>query len=158
MGVVLERRKMGVESAGAMVGGVAGDEPATWETRQDHDSEERGMLRRGSDAVDDIELQDFGHASLGRTGGDEDRERDELLRPDGGRELQDCLPWDHFYTGEHVVANLHIIDTIRAQWNSSGGSIEGSGAATTSASDVQAAAVAAMTRGTLTFRTAERDA
>jgi len=86
---------------------------------QDQDSEERGVLRSDATA-DDIELQPLGAArshtqSEGRTGGDEDGERDELLaEPDedsGGGPRDD--PLDMYSSGEAVVAELHLLDTIR---------------------------------------------
>jgi hypothetical protein len=132
-----------------MVNGVA---QVGTENRQDHDSEERGILRQDTDTGDDIELQDLQHSSAGRTGGDEDRERDELISPGGTSEPYNQHALDPFYTGGHVVANLHILDTIRAQWQASGVSAEGSDAAATSG--VQAATVA-MAGRTFTYRLGE---
>ena len=147
LGVTLERR--GTKSTDGMVNGVA---QVGTENRQDHDSEERGILRQDTDTGDDIELQDLQHSSAGRTGGDEDRERDELISPGGTSEPYNQHALDPFYTGGHVVANLHILDTIRAQWQASGVSAEGSDAAATSG--VQAATVA-MAGRTFTYRLGE---
>ena len=147
LGVTLERR--GIKTIHEIIAGVA---QVVTENRQDHDSEERGILRQDTDSGDDIELQDLQHPSTGRTGADEDRERDELLPPDGSTEPRNRHPLDPFYTGEHVVANLHILDTIRAHWQASGVSAEGSDSAATSG--VQAATVA-MAGRTITSRLGE---
>ena len=145
--VTLERR--GIKPIDEVVAGVAQAVP---ENRQDHDSEERGMLRPSADTGEDIELRDLQHTSTGRTGADEDRERDELLPLDGSSEPRNHHPLDPFYTGEHVIVNLHILDTIRAQWQASGVSTERSDAAATSS--VQATTVALAGR-TFTYRLGE---
>lgn len=152
LGITLERRaaKAGGEAVEA-VEGVA------TEPQQDLDSEEQGVLRQDRldpENVDGIELQDLHHSSSGRTGGDEDRERDELLAADTETGQADQHPLDHYYTGEKVVADLHIVETIQAQWQAGGVTAEGPGAS--AASGAQAAAVAAAAaRRTFTFRLGE---
>lgn len=121
------------------------------EPQQDHDSEERGMLRQDLGYTEDIELRDLHHTSSGRTGGDEDRERDELLI--GADIAAEQHPLDPYYTGEQVIANIHILNTIRAQWQATGVAAGESGAS--AASGVQVAAVAAATGRTFTFRLGE---
>ncbi len=146
LGITLERTsvKRGDEAV-AVVPEVA------MEPQQDHDLEERGMLRQDLGYTEDIELRDLHHTSSGRTGGDEDRERDELLTAaDVGAEQH---PLDSYYTGEHVIANMHVLNTIRAQWQATGVAADGSGAS--AASGVQVAAVAAATGRTFTFRLGE---
>ena len=138
LAITLERRKLAAEYVSALVEEVE-------QERQDHDSEERGMLRRDGNAQDGIELQDMRHTSSGRTGGDEDRERDELLECDGGNEPRNRHPLDPFLTGQTVIANVHVIDTIRAQWRFTTNT---SGEATNSG----VAAVAAAAERTLSFR------
>ena len=142
LAVTLERRKLAVEYRGVPVGEVE-------EARQDHDSEERGMMRRDDTVQDDIELQDIRHTSSGRTGGDEDRERDELLDHDGSHQQEDRHPLDPFLTGQAVIINVHVIDTIRSQWHFAA---DTSGEATTSG----AAAVATIAGRTLSFRLGDR--
>ena len=144
LAVTLERRKVAVESGGVLV------EEAV-EARQDHDSEERGMMRRDDTIQDEIELQDIRHTSSGRTGGDEDRERDELLDPDGSNEPRDQHPLDPYLTGQAVIVNVHVINTIRSQWQRYL-TADTSGEATTSG----AAAVAAVAGRTLSFRLGDR--
>lgn len=149
LGITLERR--GIKTNDGIA--VVAVETAT-ETRQDHDSEERGMLRQDDSVEEDIELQDLQHLSNGRTGGDEDRERDELLLPGGGiSEPGNQHSLDRFYTGESVIANFYVLDTIRAQWQTSGASAGGSDGS--ASSGVQAAVVAAAAGRTLTYRLGE---
>ena len=145
LGVTLERR--GITKVDEVIQSVV---QVVTETPQDHDSEERGIFRQATAAEDDIELQDLQDASSGRTGGDTDRERDELLLPDGSSEPRVHHPLDPFYTGDYIITNLHILDTIRAQWQTSGISTGGSAAAATSSA--QAAAVAAVAGRTFTYR------
>lgn len=100
--------------------------------QQDLDAEERGVL--GSEEVAaGIEMQDLGPRSRGRTGGDEDRERDELLAHALQEEERDDHPLDVFYTGEHVIVKLHLWETIRTQWRSRGVSTSSTEAAARSA-------------------------
>ncbi len=141
LAVTLERKKIAVD------GDVLVEEVE--EARQDHDSEERGMLRRDETAQDGIELQDIRHTSSGRTGGDEDRERDELHDSDESIEPREQHPLDPFLTGQAVIVNVHVMDTIRSQWTFTA---DTSGEATASG----AAAVAAVAGRTLSYRLGER--
>ena len=142
LAVTLERRKFTVDYDSAV-----GEEIE--EARQDHDSEERGILRWDNAVQDGVELQEIRYSSRGRTGGDEDRERDELLEPDGSNVPGHQHPLDPFLTGQAVIVNVHVIDTIRSQWRSAADS---SGEATPSG----AAAVAAAAGRTLSFRLGDR--
>lgn len=141
LAVTLERKKLAVQNGDVLVEEVE-------EARQDHDSEERGMLRRDDTVQDGIELQNIRHTSSGRTGGDEDRERDELLESDESTEPRDQHPLDPFITGQAVIANVRVIDTIRSQWLTA----DTSGESTASG----AAAVAAVAGRTLGYRLGER--
>ncbi|CAF9909218.1 MAG: hypothetical protein ALECFALPRED_005414 [Alectoria fallacina] len=141
LAVTLERKKLAVENGDVLVEEVE-------EARQDHDSEERGMLRRDDTVQEDIELQDVRHPSSGRTGGDEDRERDELHESGESHEPRDQHPLDPFLTGQAVIVNVHVIDTIRSQHFTADTSSE----ATASG----AAAVAAVAGRTLSYRLGER--
>lgn len=142
LAVTLERKKLAIENGDAPVEEIQ-------EPRQDHDSEERGMLRRDESVQNDIELQDIRHTSSGRTGGDEDRERDELLDSDESTEPRNQHPLDPFLTGQAVIINVHVIETIRSQWHFTADS---PGEATASG----AAAVAAVAGRTLSYRLGER--
>jgi len=129
--------------------GIVGE--VTDDQRQDHDSEERGILRQPAQdpsAVGAFEMQDLRHISE-QTAGDGDAERDELLWQPDGIEARHQHHLDHYYAGECMIANLHIVETIRAQWQAGGVSAENS---RSSASGVQAAVVAAAAGRTLTYR------
>ena len=82
------------------------------ETRvvQDIDAEEQG--RRRSAEIDDmeegIELQPL-QASSGAASADESFEDVTAVRSDH--------PLDIFATGEHIIANLHLLETIRVSWS-----------------------------------------
>ena len=105
---------------------------------QDHDSEERGILRSDPSISEGIELQPL-HSSSGRTGGEEDGERDELLSQPPRHNVHDSAnhPLDVFYTGEHAITDLHVLNSIRSHWrlsDVSGSSDSGPSAAATAAS------------------------
>ncbi|KAM0799335.1 hypothetical protein BDR22DRAFT_856273 [Usnea florida] len=141
MAVMLEKRKLAVEGEDVVVEEVE-------EARQDYDSEERGMMRQYT-MQDDIELQDMRPTPSGRTGGDEDRERDELLESEESSVGRDRHPLDPFLTGQAVIVNVRVIEIIRSQWHSTA---DTSGEATASG----AAAVAAVAGRTLSYRLGER--
>lgn len=129
LAVVLERRKiapLSVSQSGA-------DEPVlspSLPRSQDHDSEERGILRPPGSPSEDIELQPL---STGRTGADEDRERNELLRhatsprspddDDPGVTAMDEHPLDRFHSGQHVLADMYLLDVVRTQWSQYRGAV-----------------------------------
>ncbi|KAI9806841.1 MAG: hypothetical protein M1833_002498 [Piccolia ochrophora] len=86
---------------------------------QDYDAEERGVLRSETAHTDDIELQELSSSpaathQAGRTGGEEDGERDELLA-DPSESPTEALG-DHRFDTEILVASLHLVDTVRSQW------------------------------------------
>lgn len=137
LGVTVEKKKLDTASNGS-AGGREGEEVL----RQDYDSEERGV-RRSEDGTEGIELQHIGPRSGSRS---EDREREELLEV--GRSTTFEHPGDAFYSGQYMLANIHIIDTIRNQWAQSGP------AATDNPgnSSMRAAAAAELARRRLRFR------
>ena len=114
---------------------------------QDHDAEEAGMLVSDPAIVQDIELQPLRATSADRAGNHEGTEDDDTFHQD--EERGDAHPLDSFYTGEHVIANLHILDTIRTQWRSRSAGVHS--ANPTTASGVQSAAALAGRRLTLNF-------
>ena len=113
---------------------------------QDLDAEERGMF--GSENAGGIAMQDLsssspissGPATRGRTGGDEDRERDELLAHELQEEERDDHPLDIFYSGDYTLMKLHLLDTIRSQWRTSSISASSANAAAVRTADMQTAA------------------
>jgi hypothetical protein len=114
------KRQM-LKSASSTVERSTPDDEVTAPSIQDHDLEERGLHRSEPDGID---LQTFppthdNPTVQGRTGGDEDGERDELLveqreAPDGGDSGPE--PLTEFHHGELIAAEIHILDTIRSQW------------------------------------------
>ena len=127
LAVMLERRKTAASSNAQS----RADEPlpsTSISSGQDHDSEERGILRPfASSPTEDIELQPL---PSGRTGADEDRERNELLRhrtlpssfndddDDGpGSNFTDEHPLDRFHSGQYVLADIYLMDVVRTQWS-----------------------------------------
>ncbi|KAL8737805.1 MAG: hypothetical protein Q9181_001339 [Wetmoreana brouardii] len=110
LGVTLEKRKLIDAGNSSAEGGESREDE-----RQDHDFEERGV-RRG-EIVEGIELQPLRPLSGGRTGGDEDGERDELLGENESTPVEH--PGDAFYSGQYVVTDVHIVDTVRSQWRHS---------------------------------------
>ena len=122
--------------------------------QQDLDLEERGVLgsEEGAAAVtagESVEMRDLGPESRGRTGGEEDGERDELLgdaEGDTGEGERDDHPLDPFYTGEYIVTRLPILDIMQSQWRSSG-----STSAASATSGIQGAGRLVSRRVTFTF-------
>lgn len=99
LAVILERRNLDPEPS----------TPNTSPT-QDHDSEERGIFR-SPPSPSAIELQPL---TRGRTGADEDRERNELS-PDRPSTF-DEHPLDPFHSGQHIIAHVDLPNMIRTQW------------------------------------------
>jgi hypothetical protein len=91
------------------------------------DEEERGVLRNVVTASGDIEMHSMLHThtqthsqtdTQGRRDDEENEEREHLLseadpRADG--EAEDG-PLDVFYSGNVVVADFHVLHTLRSQW------------------------------------------
>lgn len=123
LAIMLERRKI-VASSNSQSPSLSISRP------QDHDSEERGILRPPTSPTDDIELQPL---PSGRTGADEDRERNELLLRHGTSPSSpndndndndddpdvnavDEHPLDRFHSGQHILADIYLMDVVRTQW------------------------------------------
>jgi len=88
---------------------------------QDHDAEERGVIRDSGITTDDIELQSMAtsHLRNDSTAPANEEERDELLaeRVRRTEEDEDGSPLDVFYSGNVVVAEFHVLHTLRSQWD-----------------------------------------
>lgn len=94
--------------------------------RQDHDAEERGVLRRdvrnaSSSDRDGIELDEFGsrvaHAHTPNNDNDDDNEDNEptdLL--DHNTTTKPSHPLDAFTSGELMLVDIGLVDVIRDQW------------------------------------------
>ena len=143
--VVLERGGMrggeGVRTGGVGLTGSGEETPGA--LGQDHDAEERGMFRAEAGETAVVELRDVGAAD-GDGGGV--REREDWLTSEGSGFMLDderVHPLDVYHTGEHVIANLHILDTLRRQWSQYGSvAADASTSSTTGSQTAMAAAVA----------------
>ncbi|KAL8922077.1 MAG: hypothetical protein Q9208_005387 [Pyrenodesmia sp. 3 TL-2023] len=105
LGVTAEKKKLDAPE---------GDGASREEEGQDHDAEERGT-RRSQEGSEGIELRFLRPASEEQTDGEQDAEGKDLLE-----ETQEATasehPGDAFYSGQHIIASIHIADTIRGRW------------------------------------------
>jgi Fungal domain of unknown function (DUF1746) len=92
---------------------------------QDHDSEERGMLRNTLEAAvveptaDGIELQELGRGPGVNRDSSSQWRLGLLAEPSGvgpGQVSRDSHALDAFVSGQAVIMDMGIIDTIRDQW------------------------------------------
>jgi len=92
-------------------------------TSQNHDAEERGIMRNGITDNGDIEMQTMNSRIDGPSSRDNeaiseiDQERSRLLdEPPPQEQLEDDdHPLDLFWAGTGTVADFHILDTLRRQ-------------------------------------------
>lgn len=98
-------------------------------TAQDHDAEERGVIRDDLTHMEtgDIELQPLNPTPPSDIDPELAFERERLLaepipRPEDEDENEHAA--DVFYSGTVVVAELHILNNIRMQWANYGGATE----------------------------------
>ena len=120
-----------IAAAGAAAGGSSDPTPTT---TQDHDAEERGVLRDAPtlDETDDIEMRPLGG------GGDQDEgdERANLLERgsagagagSGGSEYDGLL--DILRSGNAVMSTFHVRQALRDTWNNRGNTPESAAAYT----------------------------
>jgi hypothetical protein len=90
------------------------------ESAQDHNAEERGVVAHTVQSTDDIELQNIASPSAGlRDEAAEGEERDILLAERMRRaEVEEGDgPLDIFYSGNVMVGEFHVLETIRRQWD-----------------------------------------
>ena len=84
---------------------------------QDHDHEERGLLRSASHTLDDIELQPLTSTGAAvRTGAEESAEPDERLTSTQSTRHTDAHIFDAFNSGQMIVADFYVLDTVRSQY------------------------------------------
>ena len=124
LGALLEREKTKALITSSRSTSSSTAEP-TQETAnsQDHDSEERGVLRpqspqRPRPEDGDIELDDLRPSQGDSNSSDESDERQELLAEPGEEDngSGDIHPRDPFSRGDFVVLDMGIITTLRKQW------------------------------------------
>lgn len=107
---------------------------------QDHDSEERGVLR-GQNRDDGIELDELARDEHTQptmqphnpnTTDDDDNERTNLLAEPSNTHIKPTHPLDIFSSGEYMLMDLGLIDIIRDQWRYSPSSASSGQSSTTS--------------------------
>lgn len=127
LGLVIER----VNTVDASKG-LATDERSSSssgdDVQQDHDSEERGVLRRERIGEDGIELDELDtthtqpHNTAAADDNDDDNERTNLLadpsetRPDHQTTTKPTHPLDAFVSGELLLMDIGLLNIIRDQW------------------------------------------
>ncbi|KAL9088726.1 MAG: hypothetical protein Q9165_006035 [Trypethelium subeluteriae] len=96
------------------------DSSSTASLIQDHDHEERGLLRSAPQESEDIELRplDATGAAI-RTNSEEVGEADERLTSNRSTHRTDAHIFDAFNSGQMIVADLHLWDTVRSQYAAS---------------------------------------
>ncbi|KAL8963033.1 MAG: hypothetical protein Q9193_000650 [Seirophora villosa] len=109
LGITAEKKTLDAAGGVSASGGQRTEEEA-----QDHDSEERGV-RRSEEGTEGIELLPLRPLSEETTGGEEDRERSDVLGSTEGSTSREH-PGDAFYSGQYIVANVNLVDTMRSHW------------------------------------------
>lgn len=113
MALVLEKR--GLEPPRMLADGSS---PAGQHHRalaQDHDAEERGVLLPPSPITETRETFPS-PSSAGRLRVDQDRDPDVLEDTRSSVARTEYHPLDDFRAGQYVVANLHLMNIMRAEW------------------------------------------
>jgi hypothetical protein len=97
---------------------------------QNHDAEERGIMRDGITSNEDIELQPLAPRNeepsmLETEGRERNEERERLLaEPPPRQDDEDDYPLDTFWSGTAVVADFHVLHNLRRQWEDYGNATE----------------------------------
>lgn len=130
LGLVIER----VKTVDASKGLATDERPSSTsgdDVQQDHDSEERGVLRRERIGEDGIELDELDtthtqpHNTTTADDNDDDNERTNLLadpsetRPDHHHHqmtTKPTHPLDAFVSGELLLMDIGLLNVIRDQW------------------------------------------
>jgi len=100
---------------------------------QDYDSEERGIMRDGVTDNGDVEMQPMDARNDGpstqqnEAGADAGLERSRLLDepPPRDETEDDDSPLDKFWSGTAIVADFHVLATLRKQWDDYGNATGG---------------------------------
>jgi hypothetical protein len=129
LAVHLERERLAAVLAAFVSPTAASDQPRVEVvSSQDHDAEERGVMREGVTSNGDIELQPMastiGVTASRNSGGsvDHDQDRERLLAEPPLRQdtEDDDTPLDTFWSGTAIVADFHVLHTLRKQWDDYG--------------------------------------
>jgi len=94
-------------------------------TTQDHDAEERGVMRDAVVSTGDIAMQPLASGASGPSQNSEidaDMERPELLeaQPLGDETEDDDFALDACWSGTAIVADFHVLHTLHTQWDDYG--------------------------------------
>ena len=116
LALVLEREELKKDMAGSLGGSAATTTlEETGLAAEDHDAEERGVHRTALGGLRGNEGFEMQPLRSSEGGSDNDQEE---LEPDPSlpRSSRSEHPLDTFNSGQHVVANLHVIETIRSSY------------------------------------------
>jgi len=122
LAIVLEREGLKKDMVGSLGGSAATTTlEETGLAGQDHDAEEQGVHRSalaGMQDSEEFELQPLRSAGTGGGNYPEDQESEGAFGPVSSlpRPSRSEHPLDTFNSGQHVIANLHVIETIRTSY------------------------------------------
>ena len=134
LAVHVERERLAAVLAAFSKPASTTDQPrAEVVSAQDHDSEERGIMRDGVMDNGDIEMQPMDARNDGpstqqnESRADTDLERARLLDepPPRDETEDDDSPLDQFWSGTATVADFHVLATLRKQWDDYGNATGG---------------------------------
>ncbi len=129
LAVHVERERLAAVVAALASPTTASDQPRMEAvSSQDHDAEERGVMREGVTSTGDIELQQMtsmsGNGSLRNTEfpAEVTEVRERLLAQPLPRQNteEDDTPLDAFWSGTAIIADFHVLNTVRKQWEEYG--------------------------------------
>ena len=135
LAVHVEKERLSKLQAAYLSPGTAVTAPTTDQSRaavvtsQDHDAEERGMMRDGDTNNEDIELQPMAPRSNGPSavqaeGQERNEERERLLAEPPPRTQDEDSSLDTFWSGTAIVADFHILHNLKRQWEDYGNATE----------------------------------
>ena len=126
LAVHVERERLAAVLAALVSPTPAVDQPRVEVvSAQDHDAEERGVMREGVSSNGDIELRPMISTTESRNdngAAEQNEERERLLAEPPPRQdtEDDDTPLDAFWSGTAIVADVHVMHTLRKQWDDYG--------------------------------------
>jgi hypothetical protein len=126
LAVHVERERLAAVLAALVSPTPAADQPRVEvASAQDHDAEERGFMREGVSSNGDIELQPMTSTTESRNdngAAEHNEERERLLAEPPPRQdtEDDDTSLDAFWSGTAIVADFHVMHTLRKQWDDYG--------------------------------------